>query len=294
MEHMRNDDINRVTGDATITRREFLGGAIGMTVASVMMAGCSTATDTAGNSTANSHSKGIWDRIASDGVLRVGTEGTYSPYSYHGENDMLTGYDIEFAREICARLGIEAEFTEMGFDGLAAGLDAEKFDVVADQICVTEEREKKYLFSVPYAYVRGVVIASTKNTNIKSFDDLDGKKVALTVTSNWAKLAESYGAEIVSTSGFAESMQMVVDERVDATVNDNLVFLDYMAQHPDSPVRIAATEEGTDVVALLMRKGDEDLKDKLDGAIGEMRDDGTLKSLSERYFGEDVSIPWED
>lgn len=230
-----------------------------------------------------------WAATVERGTLRVGTEGTYSPYSYHGNDGDLTGYDIELVQAIAEKLGLRAEFSEMGFDGLAAGLDSGKFDVVADQICVTPEREEKYLFSHPYAFVKGVVITRGDRDDVKSFEDLRDKDVSLTITSNWAKVAESHGARIVSTGGFSESMQMVADGRVDATVNDNLVFLDYMAQHPDAPVRIAATAEETDVVALMMRKGDGQLRDKVSGALEELDKDGTLASLSKKYFGEDIS-----
>lgn len=227
---------------------------------------------------------------AATNVLRVGTEGTYSPYSYHDKDDVLTGYDIELVNAVGDKLNMEVEYTEMGFDGLAAGLDAGKFDIVADQICVTPERQEKYLFSSPYAYVRGVIIANEGNGDIASFDDLRGKKVALTVTSNWAKLAESYGAEIVSTGGFSESMQMVVDGRADATVNDNLVFLDYMGQHPDASVKIAASESEENVVAFLIAPGNDELRQRIDQALEELRSDGTMRDLSEKYFGDDVSV----
>lgn len=259
-------------------------------LAVTLMTGCATGSpsvETGGNASGMRD----WEAIEASGTLRVGTEGTYSPYSYHGDAGDLTGYDIELVRAIGDRLGLEVEFQEMGFDGLAAGLDADQFDMVADQICVTPERREKYLFSEPYAYVTGVVITKDDADGIASFDDLDGKRVALTLTSNWARLAESYGAEIVSTGGFAESMQMVVDGRVDATVNDNLVFLDYMAEHPAAHARIAATAGETDTVALLMRGDQGELRGKVDEAMSELRDEGFLTRLSERYFGEDIASP---
>lgn len=270
----------RILGDVAL-----LVGVIALVIA---CCGCS-----AGGGEAETGPADAWEATVERGTLRVGTEGTYSPYSYHDDSGKLTGYDIELVQAVADKLGVEAEFSEMGFDGLAAGLDVRKFDVVADQICITPERQEKYLFSKPYAYVRGVVITRDDSSSIKSFDDLDGKTVALTLTSNWAKMAEEHGATVVSTEGFSESMQMVVDGRVDATVNDNLVFLDYMGQHPDAPVKVAAQAEEGDVVALMMRGGDEELQGHINDAMADLAESGFLEALSDRYFGEDITHPAE-
>lgn len=262
---------------------------LGLAVAAVL-AGCSTGDPSVGSSPdAAASETRRWADIEASGTLRVGTEGTYSPYSYHDNVGDLTGYDVELMEAIGAELGLEVEFCEMGFDELAAGLDDGRFDVVADQICVTDERQESYLFSEPYAYVTGAVVTRDDYDGIESFEDLDGKRVALTETSNWARLAESYGAEIVPTKGFSESMRAVLDGKADATVNDNLVFLDYMEEHPGSHAKMAVTADETDTVALLMGKYQTQLREKVDGAMGALRADGTIKRLSEKYFGKDVS-----
>lgn len=272
--------------NTNITRRGLLRGAAGAAAALVTAVAATGCTGSDGETGGRGGGSGA---AGSSKILSVGTEGTYPPYSYHGDDGELTGYDIELVRAIADEMGAEAEFQEMGFDGLAAGLDAGQFDVVADQICITEERQEKYWFSMPYAHVRGVIITRGDEDSISSFEDLDGKSVSLTITSNWAKLAESYGAEIVSTGGFSESMQMVVDGRADATVNDNLVFLDYMAQHPDAGVRAAAYAEDADRVALMLRRDSTELLEEVDAAMEILDRKGFLTELSERYFGEDIA-----
>ena len=127
---------------------------------------------------------GTWAKIQEEGVITFATEGTYSPYSYHDEDDVLTGYDVEIAQAIAEKLGVEAEFTETQWDGIIAGLDAGKYDAISNQVSITEEREEKYLFSQPYTYAYGVVIVREDYDEIGSFEDLDGKDVALTTTSN--------------------------------------------------------------------------------------------------------------
>lgn len=253
------------------------------------LVGCSSTGGTTGRDGGSAAAGRDWDAIRESGTIVFGTEGTYSPYSYHDEDGELTGYDVELARAVAERLGLRAEFSEMGFDGLAASLDTQKVDAVANQICMTEERQRKYLFSTPYAYAHGVVIAREGRDDIRSLDDLSGKTVALTLTSNWAKLAEAHGATILSTGGFSESIRMVIDERADATVNDNIVFLDYETQHPDDPVAIVATDDEVNTVALMLGGGQDELRERIDEALGELDGEGFLTELSQRYFGEDVA-----
>ena len=232
-----------------------------------------------------------FDEIKANGYITFATEGTYAPYSYHDEDDKLVGFDVEVAQAVAEKLGVEARFTETQWDGIIAGLDAKKYDAIANQVSITEERQQKYLFSEPYTYAYGAVVVKGDNDSIASFEDLDGKDVALTVTSNWAEVAESYGGSIVSTSGFSESIQLVIQGRADATVNDNVTFLDFKANQPDANVKIVATSDEATESAILLRKDDSDLQEAINGALKELRDDGTLTSISEKYFGEDITSP---
>lgn len=234
---------------------------------------------------------GTWAAVEESGVLKVGTEGTYSPYSYHDDSDNLVGYDVELLRAIGEKLGVEVEFTESKWDGLIAGLDAGQYDIVADQITITDERKEKYLFSDPYTYVYGVVITRADYDEISSFEDLDGKNVSLTSSSNWAQLSESYGASIVPTNGFSESIQLVLENRADATVNDNVTYLDYKNQQPDVNVKVAAEATEINESAILIRQGDEELQTRINEALAELREEGTISELSVKYFGEDISQP---
>ena len=232
-----------------------------------------------------------WAKVESTGVLTVGTEGTYSPYSFHDSDDKLTGYDVEIVEALGEKLGVKIEWTESKWDGLIAGLDAEQYDVVADQITITDERKEKYLFSDPYTYVFGVVVTRDDYDEIKKFEDLDGKNVALTSSSNWAQLSESYGATIVPTNGFSESIQLVLQDRADATVNDNVTYLDYMKQQPDAKVKVAAQADEINESAILIRQGDEEIQAKINEALAELVSEGKISEISQKYFGEDISQP---
>ncbi|WP_421446739.1 transporter substrate-binding domain-containing protein, partial [Agrobacterium tumefaciens] len=162
--------------------------------------------------------------IKTAGVIKIGTEGTYAPFSFHDKSNALTGFDVEIGRAIAQRLGVKAEFVEGKWDGLIAGLDVKRYDAVINQVGITDARKVKYAFSDPYISSAAALIVRNDNTTIKSFADLKGKKSANTLTSNFGKLAQNNGAEVVGVQGFNEAIELLVSKRVEATVNDNLSF----------------------------------------------------------------------
>ena len=229
--------------------------------------------------------------IQKRGTIIVGLEGDWAPWSYVDENDELTGYDVEVAKAIADKLGVEIQIVPGEWDGLFAGMDAGRYDMVVNGVEVTEERADKYDFSTPYAYIRTALIVKGDNDSIKTFEDLKGKKTANSIASTYMNLAESYGATCYGVSTLDETLTMVLQGRVDATLNAIVSFTDYMAQHPDSNLKVVATTEDASNVAIPMRKGDEtaSLREAVNKAIDELREDGTLSELSTRFFGEDIS-----
>lgn len=224
------------------------------------------------------------------GVLVVGTEGTYRPFSYHEEGSgELTGYDVEVARAVAEELGVDVEFQETQWDAIFAGLEARRFDTIANQVSITPEREEAYTFSDPYTVSTGVIVTRADDESINSFEDLAGKRTAQSLTSNWYALAQESGAEIEAVEGWAQAVALVEQRRVDATINDELTFLDYAQNNDASALRIAAETEEQSRSAFAFRKGSEDLAEAVDEALATLAEDGTLAAISEKYFGEDVS-----
>ena len=230
-------------------------------------------------------------QIKSAGVFKVGTEGTYAPFTYHDESGRLTGFDVDIATAIAQRLGVKPEFVEGKWDGLIAGLDVNRYDAVINEVSVTDARKAKYDFSTPYITTRAVLIVRTDNTTIKTFDDLKGKKSANTLTSNFGKIAKDHGADVVPVQGFNESIDLLTSGRVDATVNDSLSFLDFKKHKPDAQVKVVATDNSSDAdqSAVLLRKGDPALVAAIDKALADIKADGTYAKISAKYFGKDVS-----
>jgi len=227
--------------------------------------------------------------IKEAGVLRIGTEGTYAPFTYHDESGKLVGFDVEIGEAVAARLSVKPEFVEGKWDGLIAGLDANRYDTVINQVGITDKRKEKYDFSKPYIVSKAVLIVRSDDEDIKGFADLKGKKSAQTLTSNFGALATASGAELVGTNGFDESIQLVLTRRADATINDSLSFLDFKKHKPDAPVKIAAQKEDADASGIIVRKGQAELIGAIDKALDDIKADGTYQKIADKYFGEDVS-----
>jgi L-cystine transport system substrate-binding protein len=227
---------------------------------------------------------------ADSDTLRVGTEGTYSPFSYQGPDGQLTGYDIEVVQAVGAKLGKRVEFTQTPFDSIFAGLEANRFDLIANQVTINDERKAKYDLSDPYTVSEGVIVTRADETSIASLADLRGKTTAQSSTSNWATVARDAGANVEAVEGFVQAIQLLKDGRVDATVNDTLAVGEYQRSTGDNGVKVAGRTGDTSQQAFAMRK-DSGLLADVNRALGELRADGTLRTISEKYFGSDVSGP---
>lgn len=225
------------------------------------------------------------------GVWIVGTEGTYRPFTFHedGSGD-LTGYDVEVARAVAEQLGVEVQFEETQWDALLTGLEAGRFDAVANQVSITSEREETYEFSAPYTFSNGVVVVRADDDSITSFDDLAGKTTAQSLTSSFYTLAEEAGANIEAIEGWAQAVALLEQGRVDATVNDRLTFLDYRTQTGAEGLKIAAQTDDFSRAAFAFSAGDTALAAAVTDALTTLAEDGTLAEISSEFFGEEVHI----
>jgi cystine transport system substrate-binding protein len=224
------------------------------------------------------------------GPLKFGTEGTYSPFTFHDKaaGNKLTGYDVEVAEAVAQKLGRKAEFSENTFDAIFAGLEAKRYDVVANQISITPERQAKYAFSQPYTVSTGVVVTRSDDSSVTTAADIKGKTSAQSATSNWAEAATKGGAKVEAVEGFTQAVALLKQKRVDITINDNLAVLDYLKTTSDTQVKIAAQIGETTDQAFAFRK-DSPLAAQFDTALKALAADGTLAKISEKWFGQDVS-----
>ena len=273
-------------------RRNFIS-LLAVMAAAGALSGCGSSSSAAGaGSTAGSGEAA--DRLEAAkarGTLIVALEGAWSPWCYHDDTDTLVGYDVEVSRAIAQYMGLEPAYVEGEWDGLFAGLEAGRYDIVCNGVEVTEERAKSYDFSEPYAYIHTALAVRADDDSITCFEDLAGKTTANSIASTYMTLAESYGAEVLGVDTLDETIQMLLAGRVDATLNADVSFYDYLNVHPDAAFKLVAeTEEASHVCIPVQNDGSADtLLAAVNEAIDALRADGTLAEISEKYFGSDIS-----
>ena len=223
-----------------------------------------------------------------DPVVRVGTEGTYPPFTYiDPRSQQLTGFDVEVIKAVAKKAGWQLKFVQSPFDAIFPALDANRIDVIANQITINPEREARYLFTQPYTYSHGVIVTAADNDDIKTLADLKGRTAAESETSNWAQVARDAGAKVKSVDQFAQAAELLVQGRVDAVVNDNIAVLDYLASTGSKKIKIQGDAGGeVSRQALTFRKTDPPLRDQAEqGTRGAPRRRDPAQDLGEVLLG---------
>lgn len=264
----------------------------------VSLVGCMTACGSKKDSQ-NTDAKETSD----NGVIKVRVAGTadYEPYTYVDENDNITGYDIEVIKAIDKLAPeIECEYTYTQWDTLLPGLDADKFDVVSNQLGVTEERQEMYLYpKYPFLFTGSAVISAADNP-IDSFEDLSGKKVGAIVGSSFTTQMEQYLDEHPNAFSLEyldgtlpQMLDEIVNGRVDATVNDPSAAYS-KAQVAGIEDRLYISDEvyNGGFIYFLFAKTDkgQEIADIFDKYLPELYYNGTLSELAKKYLGSDSGV----
>lgn len=230
--------------------------------------------------------------ILSSGTITIATEGDWSPWTYHDEKtNELTGFDVELGNAIAEKLGVTADFQETTWDAILSGVESGRFDIACNGVGYTDERAESYNFSDPYIYTKQVLMVRSDNEDITSFEDLNGKTTANSVGSTYATVAESYGATVTNVDTLDQTLELLLQGRIDATLNAEVSYLDYMNAHPDAEIKVVAKSEGEKVCIPAAKENTDSLIKAINACIQEMRDDGSLAELSEKYFSGDITNP---
>ena len=274
-----------------MNRRTFQLALSAAVIAAVMgMSGCSKEEPAQAQTQAASGAQDLLDQIRAKGEIVIATEGTWSPWTFHDKEGKLTGYDIEVGRLIAQKLGVKPQFVEGKWDGLLAGISAGRYDIMINGVDMTPERQKVYRFTEPYAYNRTVVMVSAQNNSIKSMQDLKGKVTANTISSTYAEIAEKYGAKVDGVDDLNQTFELLLSGRIDATLNAEVVYYDYMKVHTQAAIKIAAIDEQVTSVGIPLKKeGTEKLQTELNKILSDLRSSGELTKLSNQFFGTDIS-----
>ena len=230
-------------------------------------------------------------KVQNSGKLVIAMEGNWAPWTYENEDGELVGFEVEVSRAVAEKLGVTPEYVTGEWDGLLAGVQAGRYDVMANGVGYTEERAQAYYYSDFYAFNRTALVVRGDNEEIKSLEDLDGKTTCNSANSTYQLLAEKYGATVKDVESLAGTIDELMAGRVDATLNAEVSINDYMREQPDADIKIVAYDPDVEQVGMIMPYGasSDSLRDAINQALADLRADGTLTEISNKYFGMDIT-----
>ncbi|MDR2661150.1 MAG: transporter substrate-binding domain-containing protein [Lactobacillaceae bacterium] len=221
--------------------------------------------------------------------LVIGMEGSYAPFGYRNKKGKLTGFEVEIAKLLAKKLNLKPEFKLTKFDSLTIGLNSHNFDIVLNNMGYSKERGQEFLFSKTYLYSRTVAI-HTKKVKINSLKDIKNKKMAQSTASNYGQMAIKAGGKIVSVTGFAEELNLIASGRADGSINDLGAFSIWKKENKNNLlVATDLKDVKAEGVYALINKKEIKLQQKIDDTLMTLKKDGTLKKLSIKYFGMDLT-----
>lgn len=235
--------------------------------------------------------------------LRLGTEGAYPPFNFIEEDGKITGFDVEIGQELCKRIKAECEVVAQDWDGIIPGLLAKKYDFIIASMFITDERKEKVDFTDPY-YLAAMTHVVPKDSDITEFTNeaLKDKVIgAQTGTTQAEYIAKMYPDADVRLYPTQDEVNLDMDSgRIDLQVGDMLPMLDWTTKIKDGEDKAAgdccklAGEPITDKafvgegVGIALRQEDDELRERLNKALAEIREDGTYKAINDKYFTIDV------
>jgi cystine transport system substrate-binding protein len=238
------------------------------------------------------HADDLLDQVKQRGTLRIGLEGTFPPFNSKAPSGELVGYDVDIAKAVAARLGVKPEFVTTEWSGIIAGLQANKFDVIVNQVGITDARKQVLDFSPAYTYSAAQLIQRKDDTRqFKSLEDLKGKKLGVGLGTNYMDMAKSVpGIDVKTYPGAPEYLRDLAAGRLDAALNDRLM-LAYLMKNSQLPLRTGATLGAGNPSGIPFRKGNPKFAKAIDDAMTQLEADGTFAKISDKWFGIDVTKP---
>ena len=261
--------------------KKILSGLMALTMLVCLLAGCGKAED----------KKDLLAQIREKGTITIAMEGNWAPWTYEDENGNLMGFEVEVSGAVAEKLGVKPEYVLGSWDGLLAGVQGGRYDLMANGVGYSDERAEAYRFSDFYAFNRTALVVRSDNNEITSLEDLKGKTTCNSANSTYQLLAESYGATVKDIESLDGTIEELLAGRVDATLNAEVSINNYMTEKPDTAIKIVAFDPEVEKVGMIMPNNEStaSLQEAVNQALKELRADGTLKAISEKYFGMDIT-----
>lgn len=229
------------------------------------------------------------ERVKKAGVLTIGLNDTYPPMEFRDESQKLVGFDIDLGEEIAKKLGVKSEVKTNDWKGIILSLKSKKFDMILSCMTITDERKKEIDFSEPYIVGGQRIVVKKGNNNIKTAEDLKGKKIGVQLGTTGEMAANKIQGikEIKKYDGITEAFNDLAVGRIEAVIADGQVGGFYLKKKGDDLILLDA-KLSEEPVGIGFRKEDKELRDAVQKALNELKADGTLSKLSEKWFGFDI------
>ena len=228
--------------------------------------------------------------VKARGTLKVALEGTYPPFNYKEKNGELAGYDVDVAKLLASKLGLKVEFVSSEWASILAGLAASKYDVIISQVGINPKREQAFDFSQPYIYsMPQLIVRNNETASYKALTDLKGKKLGVGQGRVYEQQAKAVpGIDVRSYAAAPDTMADLASGRIDAALNDSLMSA-YLLKISRLPIKAGAQVGAVERMGIPFKKGNPAFKQALNKALGDAAADGSLKAISVKWFGVDVS-----
>lgn len=227
------------------------------------------------------------------GILRIAVEGTYPPFNFKDpKTGQLTGYDIEVATLVAAKLKLRPQFVPTEWTAILPAVASGKVDAAISQVIITPERERAYDFSVPYTYSTfQLIVRKNERASYRTLADFKGRKLGVRQGSVFEQEARKVsGIEVRSYPAVPENLQDLAFGRIDALLDDSLM-VSYLLKNTQLPIKAGPRVGREARIGIALRKGSPKVRAAIDKALKDASSDGTLRQLSLKWFGIDASRP---
>ncbi|MFY0545989.1 transporter substrate-binding domain-containing protein [Brevibacillus sp. H7] len=226
------------------------------------------------------------DGANANGTLKIAIEGAYPPYNYMNKDNQLEGFDVDISNELAKRLGVKPELIAIPWDSMIPGLLAKKYDIIVSDMAITEERKKKVDFSDPYFHT-GQMLFVPANSTIKDPSEIKGKKIGVTISTTAAEIATQLGADVVLFKSDFLAFSDMANGRLEGFITDQGVGARIMMDNKYDGKSVGNLLN-TEAAGITIRKEDTALKEKINKALADMKNDGTFEAISKKWFGRDI------
>lgn len=245
-----------------------------------------------GNGTKGDESSSTIDKD----TLIVGMDDSFAPMGFRDESGEITGFDVDLAKEVVKRIGKEVIFQPIDWSMKETELNSNNIDFIWNGYTITDKRKEKLDFSEPYLNNRQVIV-TLSNSDIKSKSDLKGKKVgaqnessAVVAMEKEAELYASFdGGNAVTYEDNNQALMDLESGRIDAVVADEILVRYYIKLKGEDKFKVLDEDYGKEQYGIGIRKGDSKTVEAVNNALNKIKEDGTMKEISEKWFGEDIT-----